>query len=83
MGWGSKWTSESPFFSEKTVLIKVNDQNHQIADKTTVKQLLDDLKVVGPMAVELNRQVCPKKDHETTTLTEGDVIEVVTIVGGG
>ncbi len=65
------------------MIIKVNDRDRQLPDNSTVRQLLDELKVVGPLAVELNRQVCPKKDHETTTLAEGDVIEIVTIVGGG
>ena len=73
----------TPFSVRKTVIVKVNDQDRQLPDNTTVKQLLAELKVVGPLAVELNRRVCPKKDHATTTLAEGDVVEIVTIVGGG
>ncbi|MBN1436703.1 MAG: sulfur carrier protein ThiS [Sedimentisphaerales bacterium] len=65
------------------MIVKVNDRDHQLPDKATVRQLLDELKVVGPLAVELNRKVCPKKDHETTILSDGDIIEIVTIVGGG
>ena len=35
------------------------------------------------IAVELNAQVVPKKDHSATTLHIGDKIEVVTLIGGG
>ena len=63
--------------------ITVNGSPKEIAQDLTVKGLITELAIKGPYAVELNRQVCPKKDHEQTSLKEGDVVEVVTIVGGG
>ena len=44
---------------------------------------MDQLAVKPPYAVELNRKVCPKRLHEQTTLNPGDILEIVTIVGGG
>ena len=40
---------------------------------------LDD----GPVAVERNLEVVPRKDHATTELRDGDRIEIVHFVGGG
>ena len=35
------------------------------------------------VAVEVNREVVPRRAHAQTPLREGDRIEVVTLVGGG
>ena len=35
------------------------------------------------VAVEINREVVPKRLHEDTPLKDGDHIELVTLVGGG
>ncbi len=35
------------------------------------------------VAVEVNRQVVPKRLHEETPLKDGDKVELVTLVGGG
>lgn len=63
--------------------ITVNDTEQEIGEGSTVTQLLEHLGLSGPTAVELNREICRKKNHATTVLNEGDKLEVVTIVGGG
>ena len=35
------------------------------------------------VAVELNGAVVPKRDHGARALVTGDVVEIVTLVGGG
>jgi sulfur carrier protein len=35
------------------------------------------------VAVELNRDILPKAQYESTMLQEGDVLEIVHFVGGG
>jgi sulfur carrier protein len=35
------------------------------------------------VAVEVNREVIPKRLHEDTLLKDGDTVELVTLVGGG
>jgi sulfur carrier protein len=35
------------------------------------------------VAVELNLEILPKPDYESTTLQDGDRIEIVHFVGGG
>ena len=63
--------------------IKVNGQDKEINEGITLHQLMEQLTVKPPYAVELNRKVCPKRLHDQTTLNPGDVLEIVTIVGGG
>jgi len=35
------------------------------------------------IAVEINRNIIPKADYETTILRDGDTVEIVQFVGGG
>ena len=62
--------------------IAINGENREIDDGTTVAILLKGLALTGPVAVELNQEICPKKSHAKTTLSPNDTVEVVTIVGG-
>ena len=50
----------------------------------TIVELLDQMGLKGrPVAVERNRQIVPRREHDQTTLAEGDALELVTLVGGG
>ena len=62
-----------------TVNGKMRDFDGQSVRELVVAVGLGD----QPVAVEVNKQVVPKRDHEQTTLHDGDVIELVTLVGGG
>jgi sulfur carrier protein len=64
--------------------IQVNGQGHEIAAGSTVANLLGELGVSQPhVAVEVNLEVVPRAQHRDTILSDGDRIEVVTLVGGG
>ncbi len=63
--------------------LTINDEMRDFEEGLTVAKLLEELELKGPLAVEVNRAVCPKKRHEETVLNDGDVLEIVTIVGGG
>ena len=66
------------------VTLTVNGQKHELEAKRTVRDLVVDLGLGdAAVAVELNDQVVPHSQHDTTTLNEADVLEVVTLVGGG
>jgi thiamine biosynthesis protein ThiS len=66
------------------VTIVINGQSQQIASAMSVDQLLRDHPLPGAyLAVEVNGQVVPREQLANTPLGEGDVIEVVTLVGGG
>jgi len=68
----------------RNVLITVNGQSRSIADGMTLSQLLDDLKLPTKFfAVEVNLQVAPRSEHAQRRLSDGDRLEIVTLVGGG
>ncbi len=64
--------------------ISVNGKPQTIDDGITVSGLLAALDItVGRVAVELNRQIVPKAEHDSVTLSAGDKVEIVSFVGGG
>ena len=64
--------------------ITLNDAARAVASGLTIKGLLVELKLEPRfLAVELNRCVVPRADHATTPLSDGDRVEIVTLVGGG
>jgi thiamine biosynthesis protein ThiS len=64
--------------------IEVNGQQRDIEPGTSVAALLDVLELDPRyLAVERNLELVPRAAHAETTLTEGDRVEVVTLVGGG
>ena len=64
--------------------LTINGQGRQIAESTTIADLLDELKLGGkPVAVEGNLELVPKQRHAEHRLAEGDRLEIVTLVGGG
>jgi sulfur carrier protein len=64
--------------------IQVNGEGREIAAGSTVANLLGELGVAQPhVAVEVNLEVVPRAEHRDTILSDGDRVEVVTLVGGG
>ncbi|MFI4897866.1 MAG: sulfur carrier protein ThiS [Phycisphaerales bacterium JB059] len=64
--------------------VTVNAEPVEIPDASTVAQLLDHLGRARELcAVEVNQTLAPKKDRDAVLLHEGDVVEIVTLVGGG
>ena len=64
--------------------IQVNGQGREIAAGSTVANLLGELGVTQPhVAVEVNLEVVPRAQHRDAILSDGDRVEVVTLVGGG
>ena len=64
--------------------VLVNGQSQEVADGTTVAQLLSERGMIAShVAVEVNLQLVPRDTHAARVLREGDRLEVVTLVGGG
>ena len=65
--------------------LSVNGETYEMAIQgPTVRDLVVQLGLANaPVAVEVNKRVVPRKLHESHSLHDGDVIEVVTLVGGG
>lgn len=68
----------------ETPRIVVNGQSRPLGGVGTVAELVAELGWSDrPCAVELNREVVPRRDHPTARIAAGDRIEIVTLVGGG
>lgn len=64
-------------------MLTVNGKEYELNGKT-VSEALEALGYGEQrVAVELNESIVPKDQYATTTLYEGDHLEVVRFVGGG
>ena len=64
--------------------ITLNGQPTVLTDGANVRQLLEEHGLgSAACAVEVNREIVPKRKHEQRQLNEGDQVEIVTLVGGG
>ena len=62
----------------------MNGDKLQLRDGATIQELLDQFKIEPVrVAVELNQTIVSKKAYPTTGLKSGDMVEIVTFVGGG
>lgn len=64
--------------------ITLNGEPRELETGATVAELVASLDVAPELvAVELNSELVAKKVRAETTLSEGDAVEIVTLVGGG
>ena len=64
--------------------ITVNGDALEVPDDLTVMGLVAHLGLTsGPVAVERNREVVPRAEHDVTRVVDGDQLEIVHFVGGG
>ncbi|MEE8104440.1 MAG: sulfur carrier protein ThiS [Planctomycetota bacterium] len=64
--------------------ITLNGQEKSVEPGTKIGSLADS--VVSDrsrIAVEQNRVIVPRDDYDSVDVADGDVIEIVTLVGGG
>tara|TARA_E500000318_G_C3396748_1_gene148168 strand:+ start:253 stop:453 length:201 start_codon:yes stop_codon:yes gene_type:complete len=64
--------------------IIVNSERREVPDGCTVEALIGDLGLAAAIcAAEVNKVVVPKAERPERTLSAGDRVEIVTLVGGG
>lgn len=64
--------------------VVVNGQELDVDAGLTVAGLVASLRFEPrQVAVEVNRELVPRRTFEAVRLSEGDHVEVVTLVGGG
>lgn len=69
---------------DNPITIVFNGQDRQIAAGLTVEQLLQEAAINSRfVAVELNGEILPRDQRNQREVQARDVIEVVTLVGGG
>ena len=62
--------------------VKVNTKEYQIANETTVRELLDNLNYKNA-AVIINGQKLLMSQYDNWELRELDIIKIIRILGGG
>lgn len=66
------------------MILVVNGQEQSVPDDARVSDLIRLLGLEkAACAVEVNRELVPKRRHDEQRLSHGDRVEVVTLVGGG
>ena len=64
--------------------IILNNESDEVHDGITIKELLDDKKILTQyIAIEINKKIIPKSSYYKHELKEGDRIEIITAIGGG
>ena len=73
-----------PFTLPLPMNILLNGTPATLPSTMTVTGLLAHLGMAGRrLAVEVNRQIVPRSQHDTHALNEGDKVELVQAMGGG
>ncbi|MDQ7778739.1 MAG: sulfur carrier protein ThiS [Planctomycetota bacterium] len=66
------------------ILVTVNGESRSIPEGESLSGLLLALGIRdGAVAVELNRALVARQEFSNVKLKQGDVLEIVTFVGGG
>jgi len=68
--------------------VVINGEERTVAEAISIAGLVAELVEERGLpraayAVELNRVVIPRREHAERFLADGDVLEIVTLVGGG
>lgn len=67
-----------------TMKITLNGNQHPIQQPLSLSDLLKSLNLDGkPIVAELNHSPILPKDFSTTTIRDGDQLELVTLAAGG
>ncbi|MCH5201326.1 MAG: sulfur carrier protein ThiS [Oscillospiraceae bacterium] len=64
-------------------MVKINGVQSDIAGKTVAQYLETTDYNRSRIAVEKNGEIVPRSEYDSTVLQDGDVVEVVSFVGGG
>ena len=66
------------------MIVQVNENSVETPTGITLLELLKQLEIMTPhIAVEVNLAIIPFESHADYILSEGDRLEIVTLVGGG
>ena len=67
-----------------TIAIQLNGAAREVASGTTLLALIEEMKLDRELlAVEVNRDLVPRRALAERTLQPGDQVEIVEFVGGG
>ena len=64
-------------------MVKINGEAVDAAGKSVAAYLAETGYDSRAVAVEVNEVILPKADYDRAVLTDGDVVEIVSFMGGG
>lgn len=66
------------------MIITINGKEREVPDNLTVSGLVSFLNINSErVAIELNREIAKKSNWDNIYLKNGDILEIVSFVGGG
>lgn len=65
------------------MMVKINGEELNVAGVSVTQYLNGSGYDTKRVAVELNGDILPKSQYESTLLQDGDCVEIVSFVGGG
>lgn len=64
--------------------IQVNGDAVELAAQAKLSDLISQMDLTGKrIAIELNMEIIPRSEHDSTELNSGDKVEIVHAIGGG
>ena len=64
-------------------MVQINGKSEDVAGVTLSRYLEKNGYIASHIAVERNLEIVSKSDYDNTVFQDGDVIEIVSFVGGG
>ena len=70
--------------AENTIRIELNGEPRDVPEGSTLEALVTLAGTSGKRyAVELNGEICPRAEHASAVVADGDKVEIVQAIGGG
>lgn len=63
--------------------ISINGSNREFEKTVSLSEIVEQHKGNGPVAVALNGEFVPRSEYSRLTIKDGDLIDIVSPVGGG
>ena len=63
--------------------VTINGEPRNVPENLTITDLLNDMKIEGKIAVEVNQEILPRSQFGDYQLNPGDTLEIVHAIGGG
>jgi sulfur carrier protein len=63
--------------------VTINGETRNLPEKITVNDLLNEMKIEGKIAIELNQEILPRSQFSEYQIKPGDTLEIVHAIGGG
>ncbi len=64
-------------------MVKINGKDYDVSGMTITEYLASTEYKKELIALERNEEIVPKAEYDNTVIEDGDIIEIVSFVGGG